>query len=1134
MERKELDAARSRANPYETVKAGFFQNRAAMKTANLDKIFEWRLSWEFDEERRLAKNPINDKDRCNVDRFSPPFYFADVCAGPGGFSEYMLWRKAYYNAKGFGFTLAGKDDFKLDRFKAASSDYFETFYGVNGDGDVTNPDNLESLEKFVDDRIHTGVHLVMCDGGFSVEGQENLQEVLSKRIYLCQFIVGLSLCRTETRPVKAENGEKNAIVAEKGGNFLCKLFDVFTPFSMGLIYLMYLSFERISLHKPITSRPANSERYIFCESLNSFGSSKVKKYLVEVNNRMESMERKKEDVMELVPDELIRGDDDFMEYIRTSIEEIARRQVFYLKKYRHFASNPGTFDQDQAKLREDALKYWDLPDFERPKDTPRFNRNRTSGHMEEERQMSQNQRPETVGDLFRRYSGDRVHFPIKRQIARFTEDVLQRCSDAAEMRALLMPERDPDSQVLLVSTAGHKTLLMMHRRNGSYFEAFQSINVTLPKSTILLVQCTTLYEDTGKSMHPLGKCLWVLDAAVLNEDDVSEMDLKARNAAVRKFAAVVNRLQTRRGIFEKNPNKGRGGRGGMEFSRYTYDTFAELIVAEPMRMKALTEQKFIVRQHKGSRVAFFPVWARNDRREPQNPPKKYLSFERISLHKPITSRPANSESKVKKYLVEVNNRMESMERKKEDVMELVPDKLIRGDDDFMEYIRTSIEEIARRQVFYLKKYRHFASNPGTFDQDQAKLREDALKYWDLPDFERPKDTPRFNRNRTSGHMEEERQMSQNQRPETVGDLFRRYSGDRVHFPIKRQIARFTEDVLQRCSDAAEMRALLMPERDPDSQVLLVSTAGHKTLLMMHRRNGSYFEAFQSINVTLPKSTILLVQCTTLYEDTGKSMHPLGKCLWVLDAAVLNEDDVSEMDLKARNAAVRKFAAVVNRLQTRRGIFEKNPNKGRGGRGGMEFSRYTYDTFAELIVAEPMRMKALTEQKFIVRQHKGSRVAFFPVWARNDRREPQNPPKKYFLECHGVRIQNVLNPNFMLARNECNREEVKPRPGVSTEQSQCTNFYDSLVGWAPDYTANFTIEHILNPELEQHPSGLTMSGVRRLIGVPQTAAKSEEKTATIKREREETNDMADFGVVQPLTKKPRKSETGPSGKDETED
>lgn len=93
-----------------------------------------------------------------------------------------------------------------------------------------------------------GVHLVMCDGGFSVEGEENIQEILSKRLYLCQFIVGLSLCRVGGDGCKA------------GGNFLCKLFDIFTPFSMGLVYLMYAAFRRVSLHKPVTSRPANSER----------------------------------------------------------------------------------------------------------------------------------------------------------------------------------------------------------------------------------------------------------------------------------------------------------------------------------------------------------------------------------------------------------------------------------------------------------------------------------------------------------------------------------------------------------------------------------------------------------------------------------------------------------------------------------------------------------------------------------------------------------------------------------------------------------------------------------------------------------------------------------------------------------
>ena len=28
-----------------------------------------------------------------------PFYFADICAGPGGFSEYILWKKKW-QAKG--------------------------------------------------------------------------------------------------------------------------------------------------------------------------------------------------------------------------------------------------------------------------------------------------------------------------------------------------------------------------------------------------------------------------------------------------------------------------------------------------------------------------------------------------------------------------------------------------------------------------------------------------------------------------------------------------------------------------------------------------------------------------------------------------------------------------------------------------------------------------------------------------------------------------------------------------------------------------------------------------------------------------------------------------------------------------
>lgn len=55
-------------------------------------------------------------------------YFADVCAGPGGFSEYVFYRKKWL-AKGIGFTLKGDCDFKLHDFISGTSETFEPYYG---------------------------------------------------------------------------------------------------------------------------------------------------------------------------------------------------------------------------------------------------------------------------------------------------------------------------------------------------------------------------------------------------------------------------------------------------------------------------------------------------------------------------------------------------------------------------------------------------------------------------------------------------------------------------------------------------------------------------------------------------------------------------------------------------------------------------------------------------------------------------------------------------------------------------------------------------------------------------------------------------------------------------------------------
>lgn len=112
----DMRRARSRSNPFETIRGAIFLNRAAVKMANMDSIFDFMFTKPVDEDG----GPLVREDEL--------LYFADVCAGPGGFSEYVLWRKGW-QAKGFGFTLRNDNDFKLQDFFAGFAETFDAFYG---------------------------------------------------------------------------------------------------------------------------------------------------------------------------------------------------------------------------------------------------------------------------------------------------------------------------------------------------------------------------------------------------------------------------------------------------------------------------------------------------------------------------------------------------------------------------------------------------------------------------------------------------------------------------------------------------------------------------------------------------------------------------------------------------------------------------------------------------------------------------------------------------------------------------------------------------------------------------------------------------------------------------------------------
>eukprot|EP01134_Creolimax_fragrantissima_P002553 CFRG2553T1 len=335
VERREFIAARRKANPYELILKGgnVFINRAAVKMANIDSMFNYIFT---------SPPGLSSDDTLT---------FADVCAGPGGFSEYVLWRREK-RCKGFGFTLKGPDDFTPWLFNRQPTEpYFKTFFGKDGTGDVTNEANILAFTTLISIKTEkVGLHLMMADGGFSVEGEENYQEEILKQLVLCQFTIALSVLR-------------------QGGNFVCKIFDMFTPFTVGLVYVMYKHFNKICILKPFTSRPANSERYIICIGLKE-RSPAVVKWLLSVNQKLSDLGEwgveGSDNVAHIVNPEVIRADTKFTDYVRDANVSLGEAQIIALDELMKYCEDDGLLPLDQNDIARRCLKEWNVDvDYEK-------------------------------------------------------------------------------------------------------------------------------------------------------------------------------------------------------------------------------------------------------------------------------------------------------------------------------------------------------------------------------------------------------------------------------------------------------------------------------------------------------------------------------------------------------------------------------------------------------------------------------------------------------------------------------------------------------------------------------------------------------------------------------------------------
>lgn len=193
-----------------------------------------------------------------------------LAEGPGGFIEALInYRKKFKliskEDKIYGITLKSIDKDIPGWNKAFNflkkNPNVNISYGEDGTGDIYKLKNI----KYFSTLFNRDADLVTADGGFDFSTNFNKQEQSSLRIIFCEIITALS-------------------IQKKGGSFVCKIYDSYTRVTISFIYLLHTLYDIVYITKPLTSRPANSEKYLVCKGFKGITNELLAKLYIIVGS----------------------------------------------------------------------------------------------------------------------------------------------------------------------------------------------------------------------------------------------------------------------------------------------------------------------------------------------------------------------------------------------------------------------------------------------------------------------------------------------------------------------------------------------------------------------------------------------------------------------------------------------------------------------------------------------------------------------------------------------------------------------------------------------------------------------------------------------------------------------------------
>jgi len=254
---------------------------------------------------------------------------ACIAEAPGGFVQSLLRfskEKDIELTSIYGITLVSNDkEIPYWNHNLLTDPRIQISKGQDGTGDLYK---LMNVLDFIQLCGKSSCSVVTADGGFDYTTDFE-QELSSYKLFYSEILITLN-------------------IQKHGGTFICKLFDLFYYSSMQLIYILYLSYDKISFIKPSTSRQSNSEKYIVCQGF--------KGYNKELSNLMCSHFGK--DILPIeIPDEFIHIINQY--HVRFIDKQIKRiNNTLKLINERRIPDKP---TRQQLRLATEWCKEYEIP-----------------------------------------------------------------------------------------------------------------------------------------------------------------------------------------------------------------------------------------------------------------------------------------------------------------------------------------------------------------------------------------------------------------------------------------------------------------------------------------------------------------------------------------------------------------------------------------------------------------------------------------------------------------------------------------------------------------------------------------------------------------------------------------------------